>query len=92
MSSPPSSATVPSAPGRADPVGQEPVQQPGPDQVLLASGSEHTSLGGQYSYRVLGACCRLFDREELPWPIWPPVAAPPMPWNCSSRGPGRPAR
>ncbi|MDP4708264.1 MAG: hypothetical protein NWR94_08705, partial [Cyanobium sp. MAG_237] len=29
---------------------------------------EHTSPGGQYSYRVLGPCCRLFDREELPWP------------------------
>jgi hypothetical protein len=21
-----------------------------------------------YSFRVLGPCCRLFDREELPWP------------------------
>ena len=31
-------------------------------------GSEHSSLGGQYSYRVLGPCCRLFDRNELPWP------------------------
>ncbi len=36
--------------------------------VLLEPGSEHTSPGGQYSYRVLGPCCRLFDREELPWP------------------------
>jgi hypothetical protein len=35
---------------------------------LLEHGSEHTSPGGQYSYRVLGPCCRLFDREELPWP------------------------
>ena len=35
---------------------------------LYAHGSEHTSLGGQYSFRVLGPCCRLFDREELPWP------------------------
>jgi hypothetical protein len=39
-----------------------------PGQALLAPGSEHTSLGGQYSYRVIGPCCRLFDREELPWP------------------------
>jgi hypothetical protein len=41
-----------------------------PPQVaeLYAHGSEHTSLGGQYSFRVLGPCCRLFDREELPWP------------------------
>ena len=35
---------------------------------LLASGSVHTSPGGQYSFRVIGPCCRLFDREELPWP------------------------
>ena len=35
---------------------------------LLEPGSIHTSPGGQYSFRVLGACCRLFDREELPWP------------------------
>ena len=35
---------------------------------LLEPGSEHASPGGQYSYRVLGPCCRLFDREELPWP------------------------
>jgi hypothetical protein len=41
-----------------------------PPQVnaLYAPGSEHTSPGGQYSFRVLGPCCRLFDREELPWP------------------------
>ena len=36
--------------------------------AVLESGSEHASPGGQYSYRVLGPCCRLFDREELPWP------------------------
>lgn len=35
---------------------------------LFPPGSEHTSPGGQYSFRVLGPCCRLFDREELPWP------------------------
>ena len=39
-----------------------------PVETLFASGSEHTSPGGQYSFRVLGPCCRLFDREELPWP------------------------
>jgi hypothetical protein len=37
-------------------------------QALYAHGTEHTSPGGQYSFRVLGPCCRLFDREELPWP------------------------
>jgi hypothetical protein len=40
----------------------------GPVQELLEAGSIHPSPGGQYSYRVLGPCCRLFDREELPWP------------------------
>ena len=36
--------------------------------VLMKHGSVHTSPGGQYSFRVIGPCCRLFDREELPWP------------------------
>ncbi|WP_320676258.1 hypothetical protein [Prochlorococcus sp. MIT 1300] len=35
---------------------------------LLNHGSVHASQGGQYSFRVIGPCCRLFDREELPWP------------------------
>jgi hypothetical protein len=35
---------------------------------LLDFGSEQVSPGGQFSFRVLGPCCRLFDREELPWP------------------------
>lgn len=26
------------------------------------------SPGGHFTYRVVGPCCRLFDREELPWP------------------------
>ena len=37
-------------------------------KALLETGSIHTSPGGQYSFRVVGPCCRLFDREELPWP------------------------
>jgi hypothetical protein len=37
-------------------------------EALLDSGSVHASPGGHYSFRVLGPCCRLFDREELPWP------------------------
>ncbi len=36
--------------------------------ALMKHGSVHTSAGGQYSFRVIGPCCRLFDREELPWP------------------------
>ena len=39
-----------------------------PVHTVLEHGSEHASPGGQYSYRILGPCCRLFDREELPWP------------------------
>ena len=35
---------------------------------LRPHGNEYTSLGGQYSFRIIGPCCRLFDREELPWP------------------------
>ena len=37
-------------------------------QALLEHESVHASPGGQYSFRVIGPCCRLFDREELPWP------------------------
>ena len=40
----------------------------GPAARLLEAGSIHPSPGGQYSFQVLGPCCRLFDREELPWP------------------------
>jgi hypothetical protein len=31
-------------------------------------GQLFTSPGGHYSYRVIGPCCRLFDRETLPYP------------------------
>ncbi|EKV02878.1 hypothetical protein Lepto7375DRAFT_5146 [Leptolyngbya sp. PCC 7375] len=39
-------------------------------------GSEHPwptghifqSPGAHLTYRVIGPCCRLFDREQLPWP------------------------
>ena len=31
-------------------------------------GSIKSSIGGQYSYKIIGPCCRLYDREELPWP------------------------
>lgn len=34
----------------------------------LESGQLFQSLGGHFTYRVIGPCCRLFDREELPWP------------------------
>jgi hypothetical protein len=31
-------------------------------------GHTFFSPGGHFTYRVIGPCCRLFDREELPWP------------------------
>jgi len=34
----------------------------------LPSGHITSSLGGHYTYRIIGPCCRLFDRETLPWP------------------------
>ena len=35
---------------------------------IFEHGAVYSSQGGSYSYRVVGPCCRLFDREELPWP------------------------
>ncbi|MEM9162693.1 MAG: hypothetical protein AAGC54_06435 [Cyanobacteria bacterium P01_F01_bin.4] len=32
------------------------------------SGHLFQSPGGHLTYRVVGPCCRLFDREQLPWP------------------------
>jgi hypothetical protein len=34
----------------------------------LAFGTIVSSPGSHFTYLVLGPCCRLFDREELPWP------------------------
>ena len=36
--------------------------------ALMQHGTICPSQGGQFSFRVIGPCCRLFDREELPWP------------------------
>jgi hypothetical protein len=59
----PSPAVPPSTPSRA-----ANGHSPQAGESLLQPGSVHASPGGQYSFRVLGPCCRLFDREELPWP------------------------
>ncbi|GAC1460558.1 MAG: hypothetical protein NVS2B14_08110 [Chamaesiphon sp.] len=32
------------------------------------TGQVFGSPGGHFTYRVIGPCCRLFDREDLPWP------------------------
>ena len=45
--------------------------EPGRNKIIketLESGTICSSEGGQFSFRILGPCCRLFDREELPWP------------------------
>ncbi len=34
----------------------------------LPSGTIIPSIGGHFTYRIVGPCCRLFDREQLPWP------------------------
>jgi hypothetical protein len=34
----------------------------------LATGELIPSPGCHYTYRIVGPCCRLFDRETLPWP------------------------
>lgn len=34
----------------------------------LKPGQVFFSPGAHFSYRVIGACCRLFDRETLPYP------------------------
>ena len=35
---------------------------------MLDSGTSFQSPGGSFSYVVVGPVCRLYDREELPWP------------------------
>lgn len=39
-----------------------------PSSQILPSGSAFKSHGGRFGYRVVGPVCRLYDREELPWP------------------------
>ncbi|WP_228021368.1 hypothetical protein [Vasconcelosia minhoensis] len=38
------------------------VEHPWPAGFLFESPGAH------FTYRVVGPCCRLFDREQLPWP------------------------
>ncbi len=32
------------------------------------AGQVFQSPGAHFTYRVVGPCCRLYDREQLPWP------------------------
>jgi hypothetical protein len=34
----------------------------------LPHGTLVTSPGGHFTYRIVGPCCRLYDRHQLPWP------------------------
>lgn len=34
----------------------------------LTYGQMISSPGCHFTYRIIGPCCRLFDREQLPWP------------------------
>jgi hypothetical protein len=47
---------------------KEPQSGLNPTQHPLQHGQILYSPGGHFCYRVVGPCCRLFDREELPWP------------------------
>jgi hypothetical protein len=51
---------------------REQLKQPrsNPNTISHPFPHGHTfySPGGHFTYRVVGPCCRLFDREELPWP------------------------
>ncbi len=39
-----------------------------PSSQVLPHGAMFKSPGGSFGYRVQGPCCRLYDREQLPWP------------------------
>lgn len=34
----------------------------------LPFGTVLQSPGRHFNYRIIGPCCRLYDREQLPWP------------------------
>ena len=35
---------------------------------MIPGGCAFKSHGGRFGYRVIGPVCRLYDRDELPWP------------------------
>lgn len=36
--------------------------------LVLREGQILHSPGGTFAYEIIGPCCRLYDREQLPWP------------------------
>ncbi|MGA1626675.1 MAG: hypothetical protein ACO4AJ_13800 [Prochlorothrix sp.] len=65
----PKPSLVPPAPAPNSPSPKPPVtaHHPQPHHPL-PSGTLLPSPGAHFNYRIVGPCCRLFDREELPWP------------------------
>ena len=45
-----------------------PVEKMTVESHPLNHGQVLSSPGCHFSYQVVGPCCRLFDREQLPWP------------------------
>ena len=43
-------------------ISSQALEHPWPTGILF------NSPGAHLTYRVIGPCCRLFDREQLPWP------------------------
>jgi hypothetical protein len=39
-----------------------------PEHHPLPHGQIINSPGCHFTYRIIGPCCRLFDRDTLPWP------------------------
>ena len=39
--------------------------------MICEHGKKFKSPGGSFAYEVSGPVCRLFDRDELPWPSCP---------------------
>lgn len=54
------------------PVSRHFTRNPGEVVTDMSHPLQHGQLlfspGCHFSYRVIGPCCRLFDREQLPWP------------------------
>lgn len=45
------------------------MKNPAPKRPKMFShGDRFKSPGGSFEYTVIGPCCRLYDRSELPWP------------------------
>ncbi len=55
-------------PGQVRPDPSLEISQPCSPAHPLPHGTLWSSPGSHFTYEIIGPCCRLFDREELPWP------------------------